>query len=410
MEILPIIYLAFMFVSIYYLFFSFILYFNNKKELFSSPTAKNTPSVSFVVPAHNEEDTIQDTIEHIFAIDYPKILEVIVVNDASSDRTKEIIEKLQKKYSKLILINNDKPFGNAARTKNAGLKYAKGDLVAFVDADSYPAKDSLKKMIGFFNDEKVGAVTCSVLLREPKNFLEKMQDIEYRVIALVRKLLEFVEGVYVTPGPLALYRKKALDEINGYDGENITEDIEIAWHLLHDKWKIKMCLSTSATTTAPKKFKIWYKQRLRWAIGGLECLSKYKKNFLEKGTFGMFVIPLFIFGFFSGIVGLGVFGYLFITKILSNYLFVKYSVTAGAPLLTMNNLYITPSFLNYLGVIIFVVSLAFTLLVLSMMKKVVLNKQGFFYILFYSVFYLMVYPIIAIHAIYKYFKGGYTWK
>jgi biofilm PGA synthesis N-glycosyltransferase PgaC len=399
-----------MFVSIYSLFFTFILYFNNKKELFSSPTAKHTPSVSFVVPAHNEEETIQDTVEHIFAIDYPKILEVIVVNDASSDRTREIVEKLQKKYSKLILINNDKPFGNAARTKNAGLKYAKGDLIAFVDADSYPAKDSLKKMVGFFDDEKVGAVTCSILLRDPKNFLEKMQDIEYRVIALVRKLLEFVDAVYVTPGPLALYRKKALDEINGYDNDNITEDIEIAWHLLHEKWKIRMCLATSATTTAPKKIKGWYKQRLRWAIGGLECISKYKQNFLEKGTFGQFIIPLFIFQFFMGIIGLGVFFYVLVHNFLSNYIFVKYSVSVGTPLLTMNSLYITPSFLNYLGVILFIVGFLFTLIVLSVMKKVVLKKQGFFSLLFYSFFYLMMYPLIALHSIYKYFKGGYTWK
>ena len=321
MNVLSIIYLAYMFISIYLLVFSLLLYFNNKKNLFSYPSLKQIPYVSFVVPAYNEEKTIQDTIEHIFAIDYPKILEVIVVNDASTDNTKEIIENLQKKYSKLILIDNKKNFGNAAKTKNAGLKQAKGDFVAFVDADSYPAKDSLKKMLGYFNDEKVGAVTCSVLLRDPKKFIEKLQDIEYRVIALVRKLLESVDAIYVTPGPLALYRKKALDDIGGYDNTNITEDIEIAWHLLDNNWKIRMCLATSATTTVPDKIKKWYKQRLRWAIGGLECISKYKKRFMKKGTFGMFIIPFFIIQFFLGILGLSIFIYLLVTRILYNFLF-----------------------------------------------------------------------------------------
>lgn len=410
MELLPIIYLAYMFVSIYLLFFSFLLYFNNRKRLFDSPTMVKTPSVSFVVPAHNEEETIQDTIEHIFAIDYPKILEVIVVNDASSDRTQEIVEKLKKQYPKIILINNNKKFGNAAKTKNEGLKHAKGELVAFVDADSYPAKDSLRKMVGYFDDEKVGAVTCSVLIRDPKNLLEKLQDVEYRVIALVRKTLEFIDSIYVTPGPLALYRKKALDSVNGYDGENITEDIEVAWHLLHDKWKIKMCLSTYATTTAPSKLRQWYKQRLRWAIGGLECISKYRRNFMERGTFGRFIIPYFIFQFFLGVIGLGIFIYLLITKIFSNILFMKYSISAGTPLLTLNDFYITPSFLNYLGIILFVVAFVFTLVILSMMKKVVLKKQNAFNLLLYSIFYLMLYPVIALHSIYKYFKGGYTWK
>ena len=131
---------------------------------------------------------------------------------------------------------------------------------------------------------------------------------------------------------------------------------------------------------------------------------------MEKGSFGMFIIPLFIFQFFLGIVGLGVFIYVFFHNIISNYLFVKYSIPVGSPLLTMNDLYITPSFLNYLGVVLFVIGFLFTLLVLSIMKKVIFQKQGFFSLIFYSVFYLMVYPVIALYSIYKYFKGGYTWR
>ena len=124
---------------------------------------KKKYSISVVIPAYNEGGTIKDTIEHVFAVDYDKIIQVIVVNDCSTDNTKEVVESLQKKYPELILINNEKNLGNAGKSKNEGLKYATGELVAFVDADSYPAKDSFKKMIGFFDDEKVGAVTCPIL-------------------------------------------------------------------------------------------------------------------------------------------------------------------------------------------------------------------------------------------------------
>lgn len=410
MELLPIIYLAYMFVAIYFLALSLLLYFTNKKHLFDYVPVKKQYSVSFVVPAYNEEKTIAETIEHIFAIDYKNILEVIVVNDCSKDNTKGVVESLQKKYLNLILINNKKNLGNAAKTQNVGLRRASGELIAIVDADSYPSPDSLKKMVGFFEDEKVGAVTCPILVRDANTFMEKLQAIEYGIIALTRKLLDFVDGVYVTPGPLAIYRKKALEEVGGFDENNMTQDIEITWHLIQNGWKRKMSLSTHVTTTAPTKIKAWYNQRLRWCVGGLQCISKYKKSFMKRGMLGMFVVPFFILQFFLGVVGLFVFLYVFITKNISNFFYLKYSILTNTPLLTMENFYITPSFLNYLGIILFVCGFIFTLIVLSIMKNTVFKKQSIWSILFFSIVYLTFMPIVSLHSIYKYFKGDYKWR
>ncbi|MCL5018292.1 MAG: glycosyltransferase family 2 protein [Candidatus Pacearchaeota archaeon] len=410
MKVLPIIYLIYMFVSIYLLSFFLILYLKNKRTLFDYPVSKKQYSVSFVVPAYNEGKTIGDTIEHIFGIDYKKIIQVIVVNDCSTDNTREIVEEMQKKYPNLILINNEKNLGNAGRSKNEGLKYAKGELIAFVDADSYPANDSLKKIIGFFDDEKVGAVTCPILVRERGSFIEKLQGIEYKVIAFTRKLLGYVDAIYVTPGPLAVYRKKAIDEIHGFDGDNMTEDIEITWNLTAHGWERRMCLSTEVTTTAPNTLKAWYKQRRRWGIGGIQCMAKYKKDFFKKGMLGMFVLPFFVMQFFLGLLGLGVFFYLAITKIISNYILVGYSIPTGVPLLTIDSLFITPSFLDYLGIILFVVGTIFTLFSLSMMKSAIFKKRSVFDILFFSIVYLSVYPFITLSAVYNYFKGGNKWR
>lgn len=390
----------------YFLFLFLLLYFNNRKDIFYSPTTKKY-SISVLVPAWNEEKTIKNTIESIFEIDYP-IQEVIILNNGSTDKTKEIVEELLSKYPKLKLIN-EKNTGKA-NSLNKGIKMAKGELVVVVDADSYPDKDSFTKLVGFFDDEKVGAATCVIVPRNRKKFIEKMQVIEYNVIAFTRKLLDYVDAIYVTPGPLAMYRKSALEEIGGFDTKNMTEDIEITWHLIHVGYKRKMCLSTNATTIVPDNLKAWYRQRRRWNVGGLQCISKYKKEFLKKGMLGVFVLPLFIFQFFLGVLGLGVFLYLIITRTLSNFLFVKYSVSVGVPLITMGDLYITPSFLNYLGIILFAVGGIFTLLVLSIMKKTVLKKQNIFNIIFYSGIYLSIYPFIAISAVYNYFKRDKRWR
>ncbi len=396
-----------MFISFYFLSVFLFLFFNNRKRLFDYPKPKKQYSISVLVPAWNEEKTIEETIDHIFRIDYP-IKELIVLNDGSTDKTKEIVERLLKKYPKLKLIN--KKNSGKGDSLNAGLKVAKGELVVVVDADSYPDKESFKKLVGFFDDEKVGAATCVFVPRNRNKFIEKMQVIEYNIIAFTRKLLGYVDAIYVTPGPLAMYRKTALNKIGGFDTKNMTEDIEITWRLIQAGYKRKMCLSTNATTTVPDNLKAWYIQRRRWNVGGLQCMAKYKKTFLKKNMLGMFVLPFFILQLFLGVLGLGVFLYLIVTRILSNYIFVKYSVSVGVPLITMEDLYITPSFLNYLGIVLFITGMIFTFLVFSIMKETVLKKQNIFNILFYSVVYLMAYPVIMISSVYNYFKRDKKWR
>ena len=407
MKILPIIYLAYMFVSIYFLSLFLFLYLNNRKHLFEYSESKKRYSISVLVPAWNEEKTIKDTIEHIFEVDYP-IKELIVLNDGSGDKTKEIVEELIKKYPKLKLINKENT--GKGDSLNKGVAIAKGELIVVVDADSYPDKDSFKKLVGFFDDEKIGAATCVFVPRNANKFIEKMQVIEYNVIAFTRKLLGYVDAIYVTPGPLAMYRKSSLKKVRGFDTKNMTEDIEITWRLTHAGYERRMCLATNATTTVPDNFKGWYRQRRRWNVGGLQCIVKYKKSFLKKGMLGMFILPFFVLQLFLGVLGLSIFFYLIITRIISNYLLVTYSIPVGVPLVTIDSLFITPSFLNYLGIILFGVGLLFTILVLSIMKDTVLKKQNIFNILFYSIVYLTVYPFIMISALYNYFKRETKWR
>ena len=125
---------------------------------------------------------------------------------------------------------------------------------------------------------------------------------------------------------------------------------------------------------------------------------------------GFFILPFFVLQLFLGLLGISVFVYLVTTRILSNYLFAKYSIQVGTPLLTMGDLHITTSFLNYLGIILFIVGGIFILLVLSIMKKEILKKHNIFNILFYSLVYVSMAPFIMITTIYHFIKGDYKWK
>jgi len=279
-----------------------------------------------------------------------------------------------------------------------------------VDADSYPAQGSIDKMIGFFNDPKVGAVTCPVVVRNRKKFFEKLQAIEYKVIAFSRKLLDYVDSIYVTPGPLAIYRKKALYEINGFDTQNLTEDIEATWNLTAKGWERRMSLATEVSSTVPDKLKAWFVQRRRWNIGGLQCIYKHRKALTKKGMLGWFIIPFFILNTFLGLLGLSIFFYLLTTRIISNYLLTKYSINAQTPVIVLNDFYITPSILNYLGIILFVLGFAFTIITLIILKEKIIKKENILNIPFYMTVYLILYPFIMLNAIWHLIKGKRIWR
>ena len=406
--ILPWVYLGYMFISFYLLLLFLILYFRNRDTFFEIPKLTKKYSVSFLVPAYNEEKTITETIKHLFEIDYDNIVEVIAINDGSTDNTLQILKALKKAYPKLKILN--KQNSGKADSLNVALKFALGELVIVVDADSYPHKDALSKLIGFFDNPKTGVATATAVPRNNNTLLENLQAMEYRVIAFTRKLLGYIDSIYVAPGTLAIYRKKALLDIGGFDKTQMTEDVEITWRLIKHGWKVKMCLDAYVTTTVPNKIKAWYRQRRRWSVGGLQCLVKYRKNFLKDGMLGLFIIPFFALGFFLGVVGLGILIYLSGLRIIRNYLFTKYSLEVGVPVLTLNNLYFTPTVLNYFGFLLFFLFLIFNLFVFSIMKDVYFKKQSFFNLLFFMVVYIMIRPILTVVSIYNLFIGRRVWR
>jgi cellulose synthase/poly-beta-1,6-N-acetylglucosamine synthase-like glycosyltransferase len=265
-------------------------------------------------------------------------------------------------------------------------------------------------MIGFLQkDEKIGGVTCAVLAREPKNFIQRLQAIEYAVIAWSRKLLDFVDAVYVTPGPFALYKKKVLVEVGLFDTKNLTQDIEIVWRMLSHGYLVRMCLATRVHSETPSIFKKWFWQRIRWNVGGKQCIWKYKSLFFRKGMLGAFIIPFFTFSLFLGLFGLGLFGYLLGKGLIIRYLSAKYSLYAGSALFHLQELSFSPSVLNFFGAAMFFIGFFFTIYGLNTIKIEKAHRGNIFNLLFYSLIYLTAYPLLLIVSTYKMIAGKYSW-
>ncbi len=404
------VFFIYIFLGLYMLALFVFIYFPNRKKIFDYPLGKEE-GVTIVMPCYNEAAEIGDAIESLLKLDWPKnMLEIIVVDDRSSDNSVDIIKKYVKKYKNVRLIVNEVNSGGAAEPRNIGIRAAKYDYVAVADADSTPARDALQKMIGFLqNDKKVGGVTCAVLAKKPKTFMQKLQAIEYVVIGFNRKLLDLVDAVYVTPGPFALYRKKTLFEVGLFDPTNLTEDIEIVWRMLSHGYLSRMSLATCVYSETPTKFKGWWNQRIRWNIGGKQTLWRYRKYVFKKGMLGLFIIPFFAVSLFLGLFGLSLFIYLLSKRFLVSYLSTKYSVYASSTIVRLQDVTFSPSVLNFFGFVLFLLGLAFTFLGLFVINDKHVKKGNLFNILFYLIVYLAIYPFNVIHALSKMARGKYKW-
>lgn len=407
MSTLTLIYLILFFFGFFFITIFLILHNRNKDRLFKSPEPKKFYSISFLIPAYNEENTIEGTVKSLVEVDYPENKkEIIIINDGSKDRTLEISKELEKKYNFVKVF--DKENSGKANSLNKAIKIAKGELIAVVDADSYPKKDSVKKMIGHFDEEGVAAVTSRVLVKNKKNWIEKFQVLDYSIIAWTRKLLDYVDSVYVTNGPLSIYKKSEVIKVGGFDPKNMTEDIEITWHLLSEGYKTRMSYNAIVYTVVPDNLNYWVKQRIRWNLGGLQTVHKYWRTMFknpDKNLFGYFVIPYVSSAFLFALVGFG---------LILRYLWIKgnYQLLSAYYAFQGYNYFRYFEFELYLTILI-IFSLGFLIVSIYYYKIGFKNsetgKKGILSILAYTFIYRPLYIIPLIMSIYKLIKGDIKW-
>lgn len=316
-------------LSLYIIVYWLIIFFT-KKEDFTVKEEKKIhlsrfPFVSILVPAFNEEDTIIAVLENILKMDYPKNkFEIIVINDGSTDQTKEKVKKFIKrnKIFKIKLINQENQ--GKAQSLNNALKTARGEFFACLDADSFVEPKTLKKMLKMYEEEGKGLAiaTPAMKVKAPKTFLQKVQWLEYLVSLFIARLMSHLDCIFVAPGPFSLYRTRIIKKLGGFDRGNITEDQEIAYRAQKHHYKIKQCYNGYVYTIAPKNLSELYKQRNRWLKGTFLNILKYKKMIWNKkyGDFGIMQMSINIIIFFVSIVTIFFFS-LYVLKPV--YTFIK---------------------------------------------------------------------------------------
>ena len=226
----------------HYLFTLAALYHKTEPPLQSFRTAYE-PTVSVMIPAHNEEQVIERILQRMTELTYPKQkFEVLMIDDASTDRTGEKAKTFAKNHSFISVIHRDPADGGKGKPEalNCGLKHVSGEIIYCFDADYYPQRDVIEKLTTCFIDPKVGAVQGRVtVLNEPDSLVTRLVALErtggYRVDQFARNELQLIAQFGGTVGG---FRRSLIEQLEGWNPDILAEDTDLTFRIYLAGFKV----------------------------------------------------------------------------------------------------------------------------------------------------------------------------
>jgi biofilm PGA synthesis N-glycosyltransferase PgaC len=271
------------------------------------------PEIALLIAAYNEEESIAETLDYALAADYSGAFEIVVADDGSSDRTREVVAAYAARDPRVRLLSVK--HGGKAEALNAALRTVRAPLVATIDADTLLMPYSLTRLVARFvaSPPDTVAVAGSVLVRNSRvNLLTRAQEWDYFLgIASVKRGQALLQGTLVAQGAFSVYDVLALKLAGGWPNR-IGEDIVLTWRLLLHGGRTVFEPTAVAFTEAPSGWRAFARQRRRWARGMIEGLRDHgvrlvkRMDFYSHAVAGNFLFPLldatFTLAFIPGIV------------------------------------------------------------------------------------------------------------
>jgi len=246
------------------------------------------PLVTVVVPAFNEGKVIETTLRSLLASKYQN-LEILVVDDGSTDNTADVVTAFAANHPKIRLIRQTNAGKSAAA--NRALQMAHGEIAIAVDADTIVPPESIPKMVAHFQSPEVTAVCGNVEVGNVNGLFTAFQAIEYVTSQnFDRRAFSALNCISVVPGALGAWRREAVLAAGGYSNETLTEDADLTLTILRRGGRVVYEAEAYGRTEAPESLSALLRQRFRWTYGTYQCLWKHKPAFF-KGTLGWVGLP-----------------------------------------------------------------------------------------------------------------------
>ena len=271
------------FMFIYALFMN-LSYKFKKRKLQKFPQIINEnykPFVTVMIPAHNEETVITNTVENILQMNYTNF-DVIVIDDRSTDNTASVIKNLEQKYEKVTaLIRSKDAFPGKSAVLNDAFKIAKGEAILVFDADATVEPDFLSKLIPYLEPKDVGAVQARKVIRNKnQNLLTRCQNNEYTMDTHFQVGRDSVKGAVELRGNGELIKRQALEDINGWNNYTIVDDLDMSTRLHIKGWDVRFCPEAIVYEEGIAYIRPLYRQRRRWLEGTIRRYLEYAGDVL----------------------------------------------------------------------------------------------------------------------------------
>lgn len=238
------------------------------------PHLAGEPLVSILIPCFNEGDNAADTIGAALAQHYPNI-EVIAINDGSSDNTAQVLDALAEDEPRLRVLHLAQNQGKAVALRMGALA-ARSEYLVCIDGDALLDANAAAYLVApLIDNPRVGAVTGNPRIRTRSTLIGRVQVGEFSsIIGLIKRTQRVYGRVFTVSGVVAAFRRTALARVDYWSTDMITEDIDISWKLQLDHWSIFYEPRALCWILMPETLRGLWKQRLRWAQGGAEVLLK----------------------------------------------------------------------------------------------------------------------------------------
>lgn len=241
------------------------------------PELESYPKVSFVVPCHNESESVSETLENLLQHNYPNF-EVIAINDGSIDDTGALLDEMMAQHRKLRVVHLATNQGKAVGLRMAAM-LADSEYLICIDGDALLDKDAARWMVRHFqSSSRVGAVTGNPRIRTRSTLLGRIQVGEFSsIIGLIKRAQRTYGRLFTVSGVVAAFSKTALSDVGFWSTDMLTEDIDVSWKLQLAHWDVRFEPAAVCWILMPETFKGLWRQRLRWAMGGVQALIKYSR-------------------------------------------------------------------------------------------------------------------------------------
>ncbi len=274
------------FMSLYTAYMQIAFKHKQRKQR-KHPEEKNynyMPYVTIMIPAHNEAEVIEETINNVSKLEYPKY-EIIVIDDRSTDETYHVLERISANYPNLKYFSRTKEaFPGKSAVLNDALKIAKGEAILVFDADARVKPDFLRELVPALEPEQVGAVQArKVIINREQNFLTRCQDNEMAVDTHFQVGRDSVKGAVELRGNGELIKREALEDVGGWNIYTITDDLDLSTRLQIKGWDVRFKADVCVYEEGVPAYLPLLKQRRRWIEGSIR---RYLEHFSEVLTSG----------------------------------------------------------------------------------------------------------------------------